>query len=102
MAALTLPVISNEFIYFPGILAFDQNSPDHAADPTSFGIQVAVKPQNVSPSGTDWKTGTWVNTTTARILQSALAPQIGLFVIWLRIIGATEQPARPVGNIQFI
>jgi len=96
----SLPVISREYLYINGIQAFDANSPDHATDPTTLPIDVALTARFVEPDTGDWTAAEWVNTTTARILTGAggtLTPAAGTYDIWVRITGAVEQPEHKIG-----
>lgn len=99
---LTLPVISREYLYINGIQAFDANSPDHATDPTTLPVDVALTSGIDEPASGDWTAAEWVNATTARILTGpggALTPDAGTYSIWLRITGAVEQPERKIGRL---
>lgn len=98
----TKPFISGELLYLPGIAAFDYRSPDAAVDPTTLPVQIALIPFGANPTNGDWLTAQWYDTTTARALlgPTGLAdPAVGLWAIWLRITGATEQPERCVGAL---
>lgn len=100
--AATLPAISRELLYIPGIQAFDLRSPDAAADPTSLPVSVALIPPRTQPDDGDWQAAEWFDATTVRILVGppALTETSGNLVVWLRITGATEQPERPVGPLR--
>lgn len=97
-----MPAISREYLYIPGIRAFDPRSPDAAADPTGLPVQMAFVPSNTEPTAGDWVTGDWESATTARILlgTGGVVLTKGKYDVWLRVTGAVEQPQRYVGAIQ--
>lgn len=100
----TLPAVSREYLYLPGITAFDSLSPDHTTDPTTLPVQVALTTDN-DPVEADWINAEWVDTTTARILTGpggTITPAVGVYQIWLRVTGAVEQPERRVGTLRVI
>lgn len=98
LTRLTLPAVSRERLYFPGVVAFAAGAPD-AANVTTLPVQMAFVAQGVDPAETDWKAGAWFNnTTTAYILigPPGLILVVGQYEVWLRVLGASEQPERPL------
>ncbi|HET7386832.1 MAG TPA: hypothetical protein VFJ19_09255 [Nocardioidaceae bacterium] len=99
----SIPSVSREYLYLPGIRAFDAASPDTAADPTTLPVQVCFLPYNAVPEDADWIDAEWANATTARILigpDGTVTPAVGRHRVWLRVTGAVEQPERVVGDLQ--
>lgn len=98
----TLPAVSREYLYFPGIQAFDVRSPDSAVDPATLTAQVAFVKPGVSPIEADWVAAQWQDITTVRVIVgagSSNALPIGEYAVWLRVVGAVEQPERNVGTL---
>lgn len=105
MAAIAL-ASGAQLLYIPGIQAFNVNSPD-PADPTSLPVYVAFLPHGTNEPGvSDWLAAQWLpfaaaNPQTARISvnPATLSLVQGRYDIWLKITGATEQPAGKVGTL---
>lgn len=108
MAIVRIPAISKEYLYLPGIQAFDATSGD-AGDPTSLDVYVAFQAAG-EPGTADWRAAEWVvgsysstaGTATARYLLDPAATDAltaGSYQIWLRVDGSSEQPERPVGTL---
>lgn len=95
---LSIPAVSKEILYVPGIQAFDESSPDYA-DPTVLPVQFAFVPPGTDPQPGAWQNGTWTSgrTDQAQILIDPTSMNLsGQVAVWLRVTGAVEQPERQV------
>lgn len=102
--AVTIPRTSLEYVYIPNVQAFRAGV---VTDPTTLTVQVALLPVAQFPAAADWKAASWVAgaaTPTVQFLVGptsnfVLAPIGDGYSIWLKVLGATEVPTRPVGRL---
>lgn len=93
---------ATEYLYFPGIIPFDAESPDYTPDPTGLPIHAALVAPQVHPVEDDWSEAEWVSFDRARVLvgpDGGITKQPGTWVAWLWVEGTVEKPRRPVGTV---
>lgn len=98
---LTLPKVSKEYFYVPGIEAFDPTAGE--ADVTELDVFFAIAQPNADPEDDAWAQGSWSTDAQARILigtDGDIEPEAGTWWVWVRVDGALERPERPVAVLK--
>lgn len=104
---IQLPTITREQLYAPGIKAFHRTTLN-GQDPTSLPVQFAFPAMDAKPTDDAWLDGEWLDGEgdisrgwTATFLLDLIADLLtgGEYDIWLRVLGADEQPTRRVGQL---
>lgn len=100
LPTLTLPAISKETLYVPGIFAFDANS-GQPSNPTTLPVYYAFVGFQVDPGNSDWIVASWVTWTasdgaTAAYLINPGSLAKASYDVWVRVVGSTEEPRRHV------
>lgn len=104
----SIPRASREMVYVRKVRAFDADSPDAATDPTTLDVQVGLSVDSKTEPAT-WLDAGWVpdsydpaaGTADVRYLLDPTALELAVrrWILWVHIVGAIEEPKRPVGPL---
>lgn len=98
----TLSVLATEYVKSRVIAYVGCN----LYNPTSDVVEAAFVAPGVTPTGADWKVGSWEtcgDAYYARLLVGPAGPNVypvGSYVMWLRITDAPEVPVLKVGTLR--